>query len=98
MPQTDHKFKPSKLEVHLNGLIQAVEQVKSDRGDFYASTIVIPAPNVTTNPKRITVYSQMPIGGEDTVIDQPFYLRSTFKNRQGRWFNTLSLWDTPATN
>ena len=96
MANAEQKFKESKLQVEINGKLVAIEQIKSERGDFYANTLVIPAKDTLSNPKRIVVYSQMPIGPEESVVDSTFYLRSSFKNRNGRWFNTLSLWNEPA--
>jgi hypothetical protein len=90
------KFKDSKLEVFVHGVIKAVEQVKSQRGDFYATRIVIPAKDTLHRPTEIVINSRMPLGREDSIIETNAYLSASSRLNNGRWFQQLSLWDQPA--
>jgi hypothetical protein len=90
------KFKDSKLEIFVHGVIKAVEQIKSQRGDFYATRIVIPAKDTLHRPTEIVINSRMPLGREESVIETSAFLSASSRFNNGRWFNQLSLWDQPA--
>ncbi|SHH37451.1 hypothetical protein [Desulfofustis glycolicus] len=95
-PSTETKFKDSRLEVFVHGVIKAVEQIKSQRGDFYANRIIIPAKDTLHRPTEIVINSRMPMGREESEIETTAFLSASSRFNNGRWFNQLSLWDQPA--
>lgn len=98
LPSNGMKFKKSCLEISIHGVIKAIEQIRSERGDFYANTVLIPAQDVMHSPTRLVVYSHRPLGEEESVVDTVVNVRPSFRNNNGKWFFNCSLWKEKAAH
>lgn len=95
---TQTKFKKSCLEISIHGVIKAIEQIRSERGDFYANTIILPAEDLMSKPTRLVVYSLRPLGEEESIVDTIITIKPSFRMNNGKWFFNCSLWREKAAN
>ena len=92
------KFRKSCFDISIHGVIKAIEQIRSERGDFYANTIIIPAEDLLHKPTQLVVYSHRPLGEEEGIIDTTITLRPSFRHTNGKWFFNCSLWKEKAAH
>ena len=89
---TETKIKPSCLEVKLNGKVTAIETIKGKKGDFYASRLIIPAEDQFTKPTQLSINSILPFCSEGDLVEIVAYVRPMWRNNEGKWFFSCSLW------
>lgn len=91
-PQTDTKIKPSCLEIKIFGKITAIEQIKGKTNPFYASRVILPAPDEYSRPIQLQINSKLPFGSEGDIVETVVYVRPQWRNNEGNWYFSCNLW------
>jgi len=99
MAQTETKpIDKSCLEIKVSGKITAIEQINGKNSQFYASRVIIPASSPYDKPTQLQVNSKLPFGSEGDLVDITAYVRPMWRNNDGRWFFSCSLWKDKPEN